>query len=129
MTRAEAEVPAPKKAATPDDDEEELLKRTSKWRKRYLRAECQKLHKQIVERKASEEVFLKNMMLFFRDEDGKSITQRSLASGGHIHEDHIYIYIYVIYIYTYTIYSYIQYIRIYLYNSLHAHNHIWLLLR
>ena len=92
MTRAEAEVPAPKKAATPDDDEEELLKRTSKWRKRYLRAECQKLHKQIVERKASEEVFLKNMMLFFRDEDGKSITQRSLASGGHIHEDHIYIY-------------------------------------
>lgn len=59
------------------DDLEELLRRPPEWRKRKLRAECGLLSKQLQEKKSSEENFLKNMMTFFKDEDGKSIALRN----------------------------------------------------
>lgn len=59
-----------------DDDVELLLRRPPEWRKRKLRAECRLLQQQLQEKKASEEAFLKNMMTFFKDEDGKSIARR-----------------------------------------------------
>lgn len=65
-----------------DDDVELLLRRPPEWRKRKLRAECRLLQQQLQEKKASEEAFLKNMMTFFKDEDGKSIALRNLEKIG-----------------------------------------------
>eukprot|EP00435_Cladocopium_sp_Y103_P075225 s5_g55.t1 len=65
-----------------DDDVELLLRRPPEWRKRKLRAECRLLQQQLQEKKASEEAFLKNMMTFFKDEDGKSIALRILGKIG-----------------------------------------------
>ena len=60
-----------------EDDAESLLRQPPEWRKRQLRAECRLLQEQLQEKKASEEAFLNNMMIFFKEEDGKSITLRS----------------------------------------------------
>ena len=65
-----------------DDDLQLLLRRPPEWRKRKLRAECGLLQQQLQEKKASEEAFLKNMMTFFKDEDGKSIALRNLEKNG-----------------------------------------------
>eukprot|EP00434_Breviolum_minutum_P017997 symbB.v1.2.015868.t3/scaffold1197.1/size132224/6 len=59
-----------------EDDAESLLRQPPEWRKRQLRAECRLLQEQLQEKKASEEAFLNNMMIFFKEEDGKSITLR-----------------------------------------------------
>lgn len=61
-------------APTPLSPSHEVTESSAK--KRQLKAECRALRHQLLEKKASEEAFLNNMMVFFKDEDGKSIAQR-----------------------------------------------------
>ena len=69
LAKAEARV-----APTPVSPSGEICETSAK--KRQLKAECRALRHQLLEKKASEEAFLNNMMVFFKDEDGKSIGQR-----------------------------------------------------